>query len=85
MEKKNIKSQYGTVYYWIGGNQSKDSECIIFIHGMTADHTMFDKQVEYFKKEYKIITWDIPLHGESRPYEYFSYYNVVEEIGRAHV
>lgn len=80
MEKKKIKSQHGTIYYWIDGNHSKDSRCIVFTHGMTADHTMFDKQVEYFRKEYKIITWDVPLHGESRPYEGFSYYNVAQEL-----
>ncbi len=80
MEKKNIKSKNGSVYYWVGGKQSKDSRCIVFNHGMTADHTMFDKQVEYFRKGYKIINWDIPLHGESRPYEDFSYYNVAQEL-----
>ena len=42
MEKKNSESERGTVYYWIGGNRSKDSRCIVFTHGMTADHTMFD-------------------------------------------
>lgn len=80
MEKKSINSEYGTTYYWLGGNQSKDSRCIVFTHGMTADHTMFDKQVECFTKEYKIIVWDVPLHGESRPYEDFSYYNVAQEL-----
>lgn len=47
---------------------------------MTADHSMFDKQVEYFSKEYKVITWDIPLHGESRPYNNFTYNNAIEEL-----
>jgi len=82
MEKKNITSERGTVYYWIGGNQSKDSACIVFTHGMTADHTMFDKQVEYFSKDYTIITWDIPLHGESRPYDNFTYQNVAQDLNR---
>lgn len=80
MERKNINSKHGTVYYWVGGAPIKYSKCIAFTHGMTADHTMFDKQVEYFSKEYKIITWDVPLHGESRPYEDFSYHNVAEEL-----
>jgi len=80
MVKKNIQSERGIIYYWISGNQSKNANCIVFTHGMTADHTMFDKQVEHFSKEYKVITWDVPLHGESRPYEGFSYYNVSREL-----
>lgn len=82
MEKKYIQSEQGRVYYWIGGNFSENANCIIFTHGMTADHTMFDKQVEYFNKEYKIITWDVPLHGKSRPYEGFTYNTVANELKR---
>lgn len=82
IEKKYIQSEQGIVYYWIGGNQSENANCIVFTHGMTADHTMFDKQVEYFSKEYKIITWDVPLNGESRPYEGFSYNTVANELKR---
>lgn len=80
MEKKSIKSEHGIIYYWIGGNKNEDASCIIFTHGMTADHTMFDMQVGYFGEKYKIITWDMPLHGESRPYDNFSYYNVAYEL-----
>lgn len=80
MEKKSINSKHGTTYYWLDGNRSKDSRCIVLTHGMAADHTMFDKQVEYFSKEYKIIIWDVPLHGESRPYAGFSYHNVAQEL-----
>ncbi|WP_028307999.1 alpha/beta fold hydrolase [Desulfitibacter alkalitolerans] len=82
MEKRYIQSEHGIIYYWIGGNQSKNANCIVFTHGMTADHTMFDKQVECFSEEYRIITWDVPLHGESRPYDEFSYYNVAYELKR---
>lgn len=80
MKEKNMKSNNGTIYYWIGGSCRKDASCIVFTHGMTADHTMFDKQIDFFSKEYKVITWDIPLHGESRPYENFSYTNVAKEL-----
>ena len=80
MKKKKKQLEDGTICYWFGGNQSEDAKCIVFTHGMTADHTMFDQQVEYFRKEYKIITWDIPLHGESRPYQGFSYKKVASKL-----
>lgn len=73
MEKKIIHTENGDLYYWVGGNQSIDAECVVFIHGMTADHSMFDKQVDYFSNEFKIITLDLPLHGKSRPYMNFTF------------
>ena len=82
MEKKSIKSGNGAVHYWVGGNINKDSKCVLFTHGMTADHTMFDRQAGYFEKDYEVIVWDVPLHGESRPYKNFSYYNTAQELNR---
>lgn len=77
MEHKYIKSERGTVHYWINRNFKK---CIVFTHGLTANHTMFEKQVDYFSKEYTVITWDVPLHGESRPYKDFSYKNAAADL-----
>ena len=41
---------------------------------------MFEKQVEYFSKDYTVITWDVPLHGISRPYKDFSFENTAKEL-----
>ncbi|MGL6107789.1 alpha/beta fold hydrolase [Romboutsia sp.] len=67
MEKKYIKNERGKVIYWINNNNS--NKTIMFTHGVTADHTLFDKQLDFWCKEYTVITWDMPLHGESRPYK----------------
>lgn len=80
MEQKKIQSKRGTVYYWTNNIQDSDASSIVFTHGMIADHTMFNRQVEHFKEKYKLITWDVPLHGHSRPYEEFSYYNLAAEL-----
>lgn len=72
MEHKTIAAQGGTVHYWI--DRAEGSEvCIVFSHGLTADHTMFEKQAAFFSGKYTLIFWDIPLHGLSRPYKNFSY------------
>ena len=47
------------------------------MHGLTANHTMFGKQVDYFKEKYNVIVWDAPAHGKSRPYSDFTYENAV--------
>src|SRR5699024_6963737 len=40
-------------------------EPIIFIHGVGLDHTMWHHQVNYFKKEYHVYTYDMLGHGKS--------------------
>ncbi len=71
MEHRQLKSGNGDIHYWIKKNEN--ARCIVFTHGLTANHTMFEKQVEYFLSKYTVITWDVPLHGLSRPYHNFSY------------
>jgi pimeloyl-ACP methyl ester carboxylesterase len=80
MEHKCIKSERGTVHYWISRNTDKSERCIVFTHGLTANHIMFEKQVDFFSGDYTVITWDVPLHGESRPYRDFSYKNSAEDL-----
>jgi pimeloyl-ACP methyl ester carboxylesterase len=81
MEHKKVNGIGGTVHYWISRPQGvSETTAIILTHGLTANHTMFEKQVEYFKENYTLITWDIPLHGLSRPYTQFSYENTAIDL-----
>lgn len=80
MEHKSINSERGIVHYWINRNHDENSRCIVFTHGLTANHIMFEKQVNYFSDQYTVITWDVPLHGESRPYRDFSYKNAAADL-----
>lgn len=77
MEHKQIPAQGGTVHYWISRGQP-GSMCLVFSHGLTADHTMFEAQTAYFAGKYTVLLWDIPLHGLSRPYRNFSYAGTAE-------
>lgn len=77
MQHKTILAQGGIVHYWISRKQNA-TDCIVFTHGVTADHTMFEKQVSYFSDNYTILLWDVPLHGFSKPYQGFSYRDTAE-------
>lgn len=79
-EHKQLESKKGRVHYWISRNRKANAKCIVFTHGVTANHTMFEKQVEYFEENYTVITWDLPLHGLSRPYQDFTYKSTAEEL-----
>jgi len=92
MEHRKIESANGTTHYWISKNEDVSAKCIVFTHGVTANHSMFEKQVEYFSGAYTVITWDVPLHGQSRPYKEFSFEETAkvlrailqaEQIGKA--
>lgn len=80
MEHKSIKSERGATHYWINKNKDNNARCIVFTHGLTANHMMFEKQIDYFSNKYTVVTWDVPLHGESRPYINFSYENTALEL-----
>ena len=80
MEHKTIKGVGGEVHYWISKANHRANEVIVFTHGLTADHTMYEKQIEFFQKEYNVIVWDVPLHGLSIPYRNFSYENTAKDL-----
>lgn len=77
MEHKKITNERGTVHYWVKGQGER---CIVFTHGATMDHGLFQNQIEYFAQQYKVITWDVPLHGQSRPYDDFSLKSAASEL-----
>jgi pimeloyl-ACP methyl ester carboxylesterase len=91
MEHKTISNDRGTVHYWVDGNTG---EAIAFTHGATMDHRMFQEQTEYFATNYRVIGWDAPLHGLSRPYRDFTLQNAADDlvqildtegVGKAHL
>jgi pimeloyl-ACP methyl ester carboxylesterase len=79
MEHRTLNGKGGNVHYWVKG---RGADCIAFTHGATMDHGMFDEQVNFFSSQYKVITWDVPAHGSSRPYQDFSLQNSADELIR---
>lgn len=68
---------------------------VVFSHGLGSDHTMWINQIEAFKKQYRVIVWDVRGHGKSEVTENgYSIGNFVTdlnllmkhlEIDRAHI
>lgn len=78
LNEKSITSENGQTFYWV--SQTNKDVTLVFLPGLTANHTLFEKQIMYFYDKYNIIVWDCPCHGKSRPYENFSYLNVAKEL-----
>jgi 3-oxoadipate enol-lactonase len=53
------------IHYWLTG--PKDAPLIVFTHGAAMDHQMFTAQVEALASRYRLLWWDVPGHGRSRP------------------
>ena len=79
MEHKIDIGVQGSVHYWVGG---AGEESIVFTHGATMDHGLFQYQTKFFEESYKLITWDVPAHGLSRPYDGFSLQRAADELIR---
>lgn len=79
MIQKQLDTENGNIVYWIN-NCSQEDYALVFLHGLTADHTLFEKQVSYFMERFKVLCWDAPAHGKSRPYLNFSYYGAVKQL-----
>jgi pimeloyl-ACP methyl ester carboxylesterase len=63
--KDHVETSSGNIYYFkYGGDRTRPT--IIFLHGLSANHTTWDTATEVFRKKgYNIISLDIRGHGLS--------------------
>ncbi|MFI3236642.1 MAG: alpha/beta hydrolase [Lachnospiraceae bacterium] len=80
MQHKQLTTNNGTIHYWLKRHADTSAKCIVFTHGMGADHTMYDAELEYFSKDYTVLVWDMPLHGLSIDYQVFSYQDMARVL-----
>lgn len=59
----------GNIHYWISGSIKLELPTLVLLPGLTADHRLFDKQVEAFEGHFNLFVWDAPGHGASRPFD----------------
>ena len=69
MLEKTYRTACGTIHYWSNGEAARKTPQLIFLPGLTADHRLFDKQIEYFEGQYPVLVWDAPGHASSWPFE----------------
>ncbi len=66
--ERTLTTGSGTIHYWM--NEMADSSVtLVFLPGLTADHRLFEKQLEYFCDKYRVFVWDAPGHNKSRPFK----------------
>lgn len=78
MEHKTVNQKGCEIHYWI--TNTKGKPLVVFTHGATMDHGMFNQQITYFEKDFCVIVWDVCAHGLSRPCGHFSIPNAAEDL-----
>lgn len=78
MENRTLLTERGSVSYWVAHREG--AKALVFLHGLTADHTLFDAQWVDFAQTYTVLAWDAPAHGRSRPYDGFDYLLATEHL-----
>lgn len=54
-----------SLHYWLGGAANRP--LVVLTHGATVDHREWDATASVVGERYRIVTWDMPAHGASRP------------------
>lgn len=78
--EKTYHTAYGEIHYWTS-RLCGDNPWLVMLPGLTADHHLFDKQIEGLKDKYNCLVWDAPAHGASRPFQLrFSMFDMAQYL-----
>ncbi len=69
MTETEYQTKLGKIHYWINQDAATQGVQLVFLPGLTADHRLFDKQIEVFEGKYPVFVWDAPGHASSWPFE----------------
>ena len=69
MLEKKLETSLGVIHYWVNNPNKQLEITLIFLPGLTADHRLFDKQIEYFEDKFRVLVWDAPGHASSYPFK----------------
>ena len=70
MIEKIHNTPCGNIHYWVCSKAEHSDVQLVFLPGLTADHRLFDKQIEHFEGRYPLLVWDAPGHGASWPFKF---------------
>ena len=73
-----LNTNKGCIHYWKSDSWKFNTDTLFFLHGLTADHRMFENQTSEFESKYNILVWDAPAHGKSRSFDEFDFKDVSE-------
>ncbi len=70
MYERTYTTSCGDIHYWVNTTAEQDRLQLVFLPGLTADHRLFDKQIEFFEGRFPVFVWDAPGHAASWPFTF---------------
>ena len=67
MQQSVWRTAYGDITYW-QNQPAAASETVVLLHGAAMNHAMFALQYQAWASRYRVLVWDMPMHGASRPF-----------------
>lgn len=64
IEHKKLRQNDFDLHYYVSGDSNND--LVIFLHPAFSDHRAFNQQIDFFAKDFKVITIDLIGHGLSK-------------------
>lgn len=68
VKERTYMTPAGTIHYWVNSTARHSTPQLVFLPGLTADHRLFEKQIECFEGQYPLLVWDAPGHAASWPF-----------------
>lgn len=67
LRERTYQTPQGVIHYWVNAFDTT-RRTLVFLPGLTADHTLFEEQIAAFGAKYNVFVWDAPGHAQSRPF-----------------
>ena len=67
MQQSVWHTAYGDIVYWQHAPVAA-RETVVLLHGAVMDHALFAAQYQALAQTYRVLVWDMPMHGASRPF-----------------
>lgn len=67
MTERTLPTSMGDIHYWASA-AGEGKPWLVLLPGLTADHRLFDLQTQALDDAYRLLVWDAPAHGASRPF-----------------
>lgn len=68
VQARTFETPSGSIRYWTDSSAGAEAPWLVFLPGLTADHTLFNAQMAHFSGKANCLVWDAPAHGKSRPF-----------------
>lgn len=69
LKENTYQTPCGMIHYW-ASIPNLDASTLVFLPGLTADHRLFDRQIEHFEGKHNLLVWDAPAHASSWPFQF---------------